>query len=58
MREEWKLFEATTFVIEILEKIKKKETQTEREFTDDVHTLLELHTEKEMLITQGKDKHV
>ncbi|MFA7068767.1 MAG: GIY-YIG nuclease family protein [Acidaminococcaceae bacterium] len=57
MLTEWKKFGASSFTFEVLEEIKKKTTQTESEFTDDVHTLLELHTEKKMLITQGKDKH-
>jgi len=46
MIEAWKQFGATTFSFEILEKIEKKETQTTREFSDDVNTLLELWNEK------------
>ncbi|AIF52943.1 GIY-YIG nuclease family protein [Pelosinus sp. UFO1] len=46
MSESWKQFGATTFSFEILEKIEKKETQTTREFSDDVNTLLELWIEK------------
>lgn len=42
----WKQFGATAFSFEILEEVKKQETQTTREFSDDVNTLLELWTEK------------
>lgn len=46
MMKEWKQFGASAFSFEILEEIKKKETQTEQEFADDVNTLLEIWTEK------------
>lgn len=46
MSEAWKQFGAAAFSFEVLEEIKKKETQTEREFSDDVNTLLEIWTEK------------
>ncbi|GLC81661.1 GIY-YIG nuclease family protein [Lacrimispora brassicae] len=46
MIEAWKQFGASAFSFEILEEIQKKETQTEREFSDDVNTLLEMWTEK------------
>ncbi len=49
MSEEWKHFGASKFLFDILEEIKKKETQTEREFTSDVHTLLKLYTEREVV---------
>jgi hypothetical protein len=44
--EDWKLYGASSFSFEILEEIHKKETQSDREFADDVATLLELWTEK------------
>ena len=46
MIEAWKKFGANAFSFEILEKIKKKETQTTREFSDDINTLLEFWIEK------------
>lgn len=52
MREIWKEFGATAFLFEKLEEIKKKETQTEREFADDIQALLELYTETEMVAKQ------
>jgi len=47
MRKAWNILGAAAFFFEPLEEIKKKNTQTEREFGDDVHTLLELYTENE-----------
>ncbi|WP_077611243.1 GIY-YIG nuclease family protein [Clostridium sp. Marseille-P2415] len=52
MIEAWNQFGASAFSFEILEEIQKKETQTEREFSDDVNTLLEIWTEK--LMERGK----
>lgn len=46
MSEVWNQFGASSFSFEILEEIQKKETQSEREFADDVTTLLEMWTEK------------
>lgn len=46
MLETWKRYGAEAFSFEVLEEIKKKETQTDREFSDDVDTLLEIWTEK------------
>ena len=54
MIEAWKQFGATAFSFEILEEIKKKETQTAREFSDDVNTLLELWTEKRNVEQKGE----
>ncbi len=48
MLEGWNQFGASSFSFEVLEEIQKKETQTEREFSDDVNTLLEIWTEKLM----------
>ena len=48
MIEAWKQFGASAFSFEIMEEIQKKETQTEREFSDDVNTLLEMWTKKLM----------
>lgn len=47
MADTWKEFGASKFSFEIIEEIQKKETQTEREFFDDVNTLLELWLEKQ-----------
>ncbi|WP_010250430.1 GIY-YIG nuclease family protein [Acetivibrio cellulolyticus] len=46
MIESWNQFGASNFTFEILEELEKKETQTDREFSDDVNTLLEIWTEK------------
>lgn len=46
MMKAWDQFGASDFSFEIIEEIQKKETQTNREFTDDINTLLELWTEK------------
>lgn len=46
MMESWKMYGAETFSFELLEEIKKKEVQTEKEFSDDVNVLLELWSEK------------
>jgi hypothetical protein len=44
--EDWKLYGASSFTFEILEEITKKETQSEKEFADDVATLLEIWSER------------
>ena len=46
MIEVWKQFGADAFSFEVLEEIKKKETQTSCEFSEDVNTLLEIWIEK------------
>lgn len=46
MIEAWNQFGASSFTFEILEILQKKETQTEREYGDDVNTLLEIWSEK------------
>lgn len=53
MLEDWKKFGADSFSLEVLEEIKKKETQTEREFSDDVDLMLEIWTEKLENSTEG-----
>lgn len=55
MREAWKQFGAMAFSFEVLEEIKKKESQTAREFSDDVNTLLELWTEKPNAEQKGEN---
>lgn len=47
MRLEWKQYGPKSFSFVILEEIKKGEIQTEREFADDVDTLLEMWVEKQ-----------
>ncbi len=47
MGEAWKMYGATAFTFEILEEIKKKEAQTEREFSEDIDVLLDMWTEKQ-----------
>lgn len=44
--DDWKKYGASAFVLEVLETLEKKETQTDREFTDDLKTLKELWLEK------------
>jgi hypothetical protein len=46
MMEAWNQFGASAFSFEILEEISKKEAQTEREFSDDINTLLDIWIEK------------
>ena len=48
MLKTWKEYGADSFSFEIVEEIKKKETQTQRQFSDDLNTLLELWNEKGM----------
>ncbi|WP_085832399.1 GIY-YIG nuclease family protein [Clostridium merdae] len=43
----WKQYGAGAFGFEILEEIEKKETQTSREFLEDVAALLEMWNEKQ-----------
>lgn len=45
--DDWKLCGGAAFVLEILETLDKKETQTDREFNDDLKTLKELWLEKQ-----------
>jgi len=47
MREAWMTYGSSSFSFEVLEEIKKGETQTDREFTDDISVLLTLWTEKQ-----------
>lgn len=46
MRAEWERYGTKSFSFEVLEELKRKETQTEREFADDLGVLLELWQEK------------
>nr|WP_314463139.1 GIY-YIG nuclease family protein [uncultured Clostridium sp.] len=48
MLKAWNQYGASAFSFEIVEEIEKKDTQTERQFSDDVNTLLELWKEKLM----------
>ncbi|WP_101696184.1 GIY-YIG nuclease family protein [Clostridium minihomine] len=47
MASAWKQYGIDAFIIEILEEIEKKETQTPHEFSEDIATLLELWNEKQ-----------
>lgn len=53
MAQAHKLYGAAAFSFVVLEEMKRIETQTEREFSDDVAALLELWTEK----LQGEEWH-
>ena len=44
---DWKTYGGGAFVLEILETLEKKETQTDREFNDDLKILRELWLEKQ-----------
>jgi len=43
---DWKELGGTSFVLEVLETLEKKETQTDREFADDIAVLKDLWLEK------------
>lgn len=46
LKKDWEAFGAAAFQLEILEELAKKDTQTEKEFSDDIKTLQELWLEK------------
>ncbi|NCB51715.1 MAG: GIY-YIG nuclease family protein [Clostridia bacterium] len=46
MRAEWEKYGPQAFSISVLEELKKGETQTDREFEDDIVTLLQIQLEK------------
>lgn len=46
MRSDWEKYGASSFAFSVMEEIEKKETQTEREFNEDLKLLLELWNEK------------
>lgn len=47
MLTEWKQYGANSFSLVILEELKKGDTQSEREFADDISVLLEMWLEKQ-----------
>lgn len=47
MYAEWNQYGSNTFSFAVIEEIKKGETQTEREFSDDIDALLEMCIEKQ-----------
>lgn len=52
MLREWNQYGAKSFSLQVLEELEKKDTQTDREFADDVQALLELWKEKEQMEIQ------
>ena len=46
LQKDWEKFGADSFVLETLEELVKKETQTLKEFSDDIKTLKEIWLEK------------
>jgi len=46
LQEDWNKLGSAAFVLEILEELEKKDTQTPKEFSDDIKTLKELWLEK------------
>jgi hypothetical protein len=42
MRVDWNQYGAQAFSFTVIEKLEKSETQTEKEFTDDIHALHEM----------------
>lgn len=48
MMEAWKKYGASSFSFEVLEEIQKKETDTQKEYLQELDILLELWTEKQL----------
>ncbi len=46
LQQDWKTYGAQAFAFEVLEELEKKEDQTDREFDQDLQTLLEMWREK------------
>jgi hypothetical protein len=46
MLKDWKTFGKEAFSFEVLEELEKKESQSDREFKEDLATLLEIWNEK------------
>ena len=46
LQKDWNIYGSSAFVFEVLEELTKKETQTEKEYMDDIRTLKELWREK------------
>ncbi|QAT48395.1 GIY-YIG nuclease family protein [Caproiciproducens sp. NJN-50] len=46
LQRDWDEFGAEAFRLEVLEELEQKETQTPKEFSEDLKTLLELRTEQ------------
>lgn len=47
LKKDWEAFGPDAFVLETVEELEKKETQTAEEFSDDLKSLLELHLAEE-----------
>jgi hypothetical protein len=46
LRKDWIAFGAGSFTLDVLETLEKKEDQTDRDFGECLHILLEIHTDK------------
>ena len=46
LQKDWEIFGASAFQLKVLEELEKKDTQTSKEFSDDIKMLHELYLEK------------
>lgn len=56
MRDAWTAYGASSFSFEVLEEIKMRKTQTQREFAEDINVLLLLWTERVKSEQEGESR--